>query len=203
MGHVHYTSAPQGADHPGRVSPGFPPSMTELPSKDGRPLPNPGRTLRVVLGLSLTAPPTGAAEPKQFTHLATVHDQPLEALQPLTPYLWWSAQLEHHAPRWCRRRHEGSRDPSAVRAARRPRATATPVRPDGRRQGRTFADRPYRTSQRPNAPPRMRISSPRTTSTTGSRRWPHRDSALATIGRVANERPSAHQTPTMTRNTAQ
>lgn len=53
----------------------------------------------------------------------------------------------------------------------------------------------------PNAPPSTRTSTPSAISTTGSRTWPHPDTARATKGRVARKRPAAHHTPTSSRNT--
>lgn len=53
----------------------------------------------------------------------------------------------------------------------------------------------------PNAPPSTRTSTPIAISTTGSRTCPHRDTARATRGRVARNRPATHHTPTSSRNT--
>jgi len=50
---------------------------------------NASRTLRVVLGLTLTGTrPSGAADPVGLTHATEVQDRLLVALRTLTPYMW-------------------------------------------------------------------------------------------------------------------
>ena len=57
-------------------------------------------------------------------------------------------------------------------------------------------------AQRPKAWPSMRMISPMPIKTMGSRMWPQRDRARATMGRLAKKCPATHQSATRIRNTS-